>query len=71
MFSELSIAGDCAIPYETENPFKRVKRVGCPDRSACNGTVSNMHTRQVVYIHDSRDGLCDSKSRTPTLSNIM
>lgn len=21
------IAGDCAIPYETENPFKRVKRV--------------------------------------------
>lgn len=25
--AQLSVTEDCGIPYETENPFKRVKRV--------------------------------------------
>ena len=68
---ELRITGDCAIPYETENPFKRVKRVGSSDLAACNGAVSGMHIRQVVYIHDSRDGLCNSKPRASILLNSV
>ena len=32
--SELSITEDCGIPYDTENPFKRVKRVGHPDEKS-------------------------------------